>query len=74
MTQTMKGKNEFTAEEAVCICKYLCEIRKSDSRRQKSLRGKLRNIYTFFITDFDKSRSGFTAIDFLNLSEKGKFA
>jgi len=57
----MAVKFECSKQEAEEIKNLLAEIRRADASKQKSLRGKLRKIYGFYITEFC---IGFTADDF----------
>ena len=68
----MSGKSVFSQYECIEIRKLLRKIRKADSERQKALRNKLRTNFLFYISDFDKSNSGFTLNDFEHLIKTGR--
>jgi len=68
----MKGKNGFYKKEIELIRSILVQTRESGRDMQKSLRNKLRQDYRFYISDFSKSRSGFTPEDFDGLIKNGK--
>jgi len=68
----MKGKEEFSANEADSIRSLLREIRKTEREQQKKLRETLRKKFRFYITDFDSSSRGFTASDFDTLIGNGQ--
>jgi hypothetical protein len=59
----MSGRNEFTEEEIDEIRGALCELRRVDSGRQKTIRDRLRRI-GFYITDYSHEADGFTVSDF----------
>lgn len=67
----MKGRTVFTVTEKQRIEALLIELRScSPQKQQKKKRDKLRYM-GFYITDFDKTFSGFTCLDFEKLiSEK----
>lgn len=60
----MKGKSVFTPEEAIIIKSNLHACREAGRYAQKDLRDALRKVYSFYISDFDRSRNGFTSADF----------
>ena len=62
----MQGKNTFTSSEAEMIRNLLRAKSLASRSEQKKIRSKLRDL-EFYITDFDKSQSGFTEIEFENL-------
>lgn len=64
----MKGKRIFTINEADEIRSLISQKVRSSKNDQKKIRAKLRR-FCFYVTDFDKSQSGFTVIDFENLIE-----
>ena len=58
----MKGRKEFTKNEANAICKLIEEKLKADSVKQKSIRQKIRTL-GFYASDFGL-RNGYTVDDF----------
>ena len=58
----MKGRKEFTKNEANAICKLIEEKLKTDSVKQKSIRQKIRTL-GFYASDFGL-RNGYTVEDF----------
>lgn len=58
----MKGRKEFTKNEANAICKLIEEKLKADSNKQKSIRQKIRTL-GFYASDFGL-RNGYTVDDF----------
>lgn len=68
----MKGHRKFLSQEAISIRRILAELRFADRNTQKRLREMLRKNYKFYISDFDRSRKGFTAADFDCLIESGE--
>lgn len=60
----MKGTSVFTPEEAILIKSTLDACREAGRYAQKDLRTSLRKQYKFYISDFDRSLSGFTSTDF----------
>ena len=67
----MKGRSVFASEEAVGIRRLLQQKVNAPSEDQKQFRGRLRNDYGFYISDFDSSRSGFGPVDFDRLIKHG---
>ena len=65
----MKGKNSFSESEAADIRDLLARVRAGEG--QEGLRGRLRQKHGFWITDFDKTRTGFSPSDFDLLVERG---
>ena len=63
----MKGKNEFTKNETETIKSLLINVRQSDHKTQKLLRNELRDVHSFYISDFTNSKKGFSVEDFENL-------
>lgn len=68
----MNGKNQFYKKEANGIKSLLLKIRESDREVQKQLRNELRDNYRFFISDYTKSKKGFTLADFDTLINSGQ--
>ncbi len=66
----MPGRNEFTDEEIDEIRDALRELRRVDSGRQKTIRGRLRRI-GFYITDYSHDANGFTVSDFDEMLSRG---
>ena len=62
----MSGKKIFTSEEVKIIKILLRQKAQATKSEQKKVRAKMRDL-KFYITDFDKSQTGFTVIDFENL-------
>lgn len=60
----MRGKSVFTAAEADLIKKKLDECNSTSRYDNSLLYTKLRTECQFFISDFDRSRKGFTSNDF----------
>lgn len=60
----MKGKSVFTPEEAVLIKSALDQCREAGRYSNKDERDTLRKVHKFYISDFDRSREGFTSKDF----------
>jgi hypothetical protein len=69
----MKGKTTFTQREAAVIRQKLGQIRRADRDLQKKLRHELRAM-GFYITDFDRSFSGFSETDFNTLVQGGRIS
>jgi hypothetical protein len=61
----MKGRNQFTSEEAKEIVTLIRQKLESNSSEQKSIRNKIRRI-GFYASDFGL-RNGYTAEDFLRV-------
>lgn len=68
----MNGKDQFTEQEAIEIKSYLKTAREVGWDEQKNIRGHLRGQLGFYITDFTRSRRGFTPEDFDALVAEGK--
>ncbi len=66
----MKGKSIFSAIEAARVRELLRKVRRADRAEQKALRDRLRNEVGFYISDFTRSNTGFTAADFDSLVER----
>jgi len=66
----MPAKKRFTKKEAREIRSLLREKAAASSIKQKNIRAKLRRL-SFYITDFDRSYSGFTVSDFESLIARG---
>jgi hypothetical protein len=61
----VKGRRQFSPDEARDIRRLLELIRRSERGEQKVLRARLRRPpLQFYITDWDPSYVGFTASDF----------
>lgn len=60
----MKGRSVFTHEEAIIIKSKLDACREAGRYSNKDFRGSLRKLYDFYISDFDKSRDGFSSSTF----------
>lgn len=60
----MKGKSVFTPEEAILIKNTIDACREAGRYTNKDKRDTLRKVYNFYISDFDRSRDGFTSADF----------
>lgn len=60
----MKGKSVFTPEEAILIKNAINACREDGRYSNRDKRETLRKVYNFYISDFDRSRDGFTSIDF----------
>jgi hypothetical protein len=67
----MKGERRFTAATAERIRVLLGRTRNAPRHEQKVLRQAIRNL-GFFITDFDRSGSGFRPEDFDGLVRSGQ--
>ncbi|OYD77974.1 UNVERIFIED_ORG: hypothetical protein BDU10_3097 [Burkholderia sp. CF145] len=67
----MKGKSEFTVRDADGIRELLRQVREAGPQQQKLLRNRLRSDYKFYISDFSRSKVGFTTADFDALAERG---
>lgn len=68
----MQGKKSFTKSEADAIRELLKEKVRSDRSKQKTIRGKIRKKYGFYISDFTFSSSDtFTHYDFDRLIKNG---
>jgi hypothetical protein len=67
----MKGKHQFTANEASEIRRLLRRKNNAIRDEQKRIRGALRRI-GFYITDFTNAYDGFTVDDFENLLRDGR--
>lgn len=67
----MRGKDIFTEDEAYEIKELLIKKVISSTNEQETIRGKLRNVYQFYITDFT-NKKGFTVDDFKDLIESGR--
>ncbi len=65
------GRTAFTRNELSEIKRLLGEIRRTDRSRQKSLRGRLRRDFDFYITDFATDNQGFVASDVDVLVRRG---
>ena len=68
----MDGKTEFSQPEADAIRDLLKEKFNASRSRQKTIRGKIRNQYKFYISDFTSSSSGFNHYDFDNLINRNR--
>ena len=69
----MKGKSTFTDREAKDIRIALTNCRTLDRDAQKDIReNELRRRLNFYISDFTKSKKGFSPDDFDNLIKSGK--
>lgn len=66
----MSGRHEFTDDELDEIRDSLRELRRVDSGRQKTIRGRLRRI-GFYITDYSHDANGFTVSDFDEMLSRG---
>ena len=66
----MSGRHEFTDDELDEIRDALRELRRVDSGRQKTIRGRLRRI-GFYITDYSHDANGFTVSDFDEMLSRG---
>ena len=62
----LKGKRSFTQDEFNRIRDLVRELRSSDRKEQKTIRGKLRKM-GFYISDFHLDPHGFTEGDLLEL-------
>ncbi|MBB2148793.1 hypothetical protein [Pedobacter gandavensis] len=60
----MKGRSVFTHEEALIIKSKLDACREDGRYSTRDFRGFLRKQYDFYISDFDRSRSGFSSSTF----------
>ena len=67
----MKGKRKFSRKQAAEIRTLLRKKCRSGRSEQKSIRAQLRRM-EFYISDWDNSRRGFTAVDFDDLVKKGQ--
>lgn len=65
-----KGHTRFTPAEATKIRELLAETRRAERSSQKRLRDRMRRI-GFYITDFDRSYTGFRPEDFDRLVAQG---
>ncbi len=72
LAQVVKGKDHFYQDEAASITSILRRIRRSGRENQKRLRETLRKKHGFYISDFARSTSGFTAEDFAALIDSGR--
>jgi hypothetical protein len=61
----------FSTDEAVGVRGLLEELRHAERPRQKSLRGRLRSDYGFYITEFSHDQAGMTRGDFDALVRRG---
>ena len=68
----MKGHRKFPSQEVISIRRILSELRMTNRNTQKQLREVLRKDYKFYVSDFDRSRKGFTVADFDGLIESGE--
>ncbi|MDO8673533.1 MAG: hypothetical protein Q7O66_19165 [Dehalococcoidia bacterium] len=69
----MKGKRQFTQDEANQIRRLLEARSNASPDQQKRLRGAMRRL-GFYITDFALSNDGFTLSDFENLIQQKRVA
>lgn len=60
----MKGRSVFTPEEAIIIKSKLDACREAGRYSNKNFRGSLRKLYEFYISDFDRTREGFSSSTF----------
>jgi hypothetical protein len=67
----MKGKRHFTASDADGIRDLLRRVREADPEQQKLLRHRLRSNFNFYISDFPRSKGGFSVADFNGLAQRG---
>lgn len=71
MVNNLKGKDKFNKSEAKIIRKLLDLKVESSRTKQKIVRSGLRTM-DFYITDFDKTFSGFKKGDFELLVRRGE--
>ncbi|KHK58686.1 hypothetical protein PI87_02800 [Ralstonia sp. A12] len=67
----MKGKSTFSQADAERIRDLLRQVRAAATGDQKKLRDRLRIDVGFYISDFTRSNTGFTAADFDGLVDHG---
>lgn len=63
-------RSRFTPDEIKLIRTLLIELRRAERFRQKTIRGRLRNL-GFYITDYAADQQGFTASDLDDLLRRG---
>ena len=67
----MNGRREFTHSQALRIKDLLCKKMRANREEQKTIRQRIRDI-GFFISDFDRTYSGFGVDDFERLVADGE--
>lgn len=65
------GRTAFTRAEIDAIKRLLQAIRRADRDTQKTLRGRLRRQFDFYISDFSSDSQGFVASDVDQLVRRG---
>lgn len=68
----MQGKKSFTKSDADAIRELLREKSRADRTKQKTIRGKIRSKYGFYISDFTFSSDAFTHSEFDRLIQIGR--
>lgn len=74
MARNPKRKAVFSSHESANIGSLLEKKCQSDRSGQKRLRDILRQRYGFYISDFTRSKSGFTVADFDALIRQGRIS
>ena len=68
----MRSREQYTNTEVISIKELLKEKTSAPSPRQKTIRGKLRSKYQFFINEFPTYGGAFNHYDFENLIKSGR--
>ena len=68
----MRSREQYTNTEVLSIKELLKEKTSAPSPRQKTIRGKLRSKYQFFINEFPTYGGAFNHYDFENLIKSGR--